>query len=132
MSCVVVLERLKGPETNNELHERMSKPSNHLDCTAKRYNNNCKVSKRFSVFQGSLGNQEVSPPSTENVFSNSENSCSSSVRSFDFNEEDANADASATDEEIEMKCEQEHSFDIIMEDNVKFVPSDEKPAQVAN
>jgi len=120
MSCVVVLERLKGPETNHEIVEGMSKPSHQLDRTAMRNNNSCKVSKSFSVFQGSLGNQD------------SENSCDSALQSLYFNEEDTNADASATDEEIEMKCEQEQLFDIIMEDNVTFITSDQKLVQVAN
>jgi len=118
MSCVIALKRLKGPETNKKILEGISKKaSSHLDRTAKRNNDNCKM---------------PSFPTMENVYSNSENSCSGSLQSFDFNEEDTNADASATDEEIEMKCEQEHSFDIIMEDNVTFITSDQKLSQVAN
>jgi len=109
MSCVVGMERIKDSERSKSLVEEMPEIE--------------------SVIERHLQlNEDISPSNAQNEVYDPEESCNGSLQNVNLNEH--HTTTSFEDKAIEIKCEEEPAFEIIMDNNVTFITSDPKLSKV--
>jgi len=109
MSFVVEMERIKDSETSNSLVKEMPEIE-------------------FVIERHMQLNEDIFPSNVQNEVYDREESCNGSLHNVNLNEH--HTTTSFEDKPIEIKCEEEPAFDIIVDNNVTFITSDHKLSKV--